>query len=66
VKAKLPFTVLPFWRETRIRSTVSSRRIASTIQMTRGSVLTKRAVDGDLVQSVLENGELLIVELRDD
>jgi hypothetical protein len=26
----------------------------------------KRAVDGDLVQSVLENGELLIVELRDE
>src|SRR5436190_7241268 len=28
--------------------------------------LAKRAVDGDLVESVLENGELLLVELRDE
>jgi predicted DNA-binding protein len=27
--------------------------------------LAKRAVDGDLVQGVLENGELLLVELRE-
>jgi hypothetical protein len=28
--------------------------------------LPKRAVDGDLVESVLESGELLVVELRDE
>jgi hypothetical protein len=28
--------------------------------------LAKHAVDGDLVEGVLENGELLIVEFRDE
>src|SRR5438105_8663890 len=32
----------------------------------RPRLSAKRAVDGDLVQSVLEHGELLLVELRDE
>jgi hypothetical protein len=28
--------------------------------------LAERALDGDLVESVLEDGELLLVELRDE
>jgi hypothetical protein len=31
-----------------------------------GLALAERAFDGDLVESVLEDGELLLVELRDE
>src|SRR5437899_5773416 len=48
-------------------SSTTARMVAVTsLLLGRSRLSAKRAVDGDLVQSVLESGELLIVELRDE